>query len=142
MPDEQTVFKRAETETGVSTQDLADIFHIEAGLLQIKIPSRQLGPSVKAATTTIATLLAGLVFAATDHRKLAFKEINGVCKAKNVFDVNNSSAYIKTTPGFAAIGRGQAQYLTAKSGWQGEFADAARRALNKATGERVTTKEA
>jgi hypothetical protein len=76
-------------------------------------------------------LLAGLVFAGTEHRKLPFSEINEFCKAKNFFNAANSSSYIRATPGFAALGAGKSQTLTTKTGWQAEFAKAANRALKK-----------
>ena len=131
LPDEGTLFKKVEAETGVTASDLSDLFHIESGRVQIKVPGRQLGANGKAGTITIAGLLAGLVFAGTQHRKLPFREINEHCKAKNVFHDKNSSTYIKATPGFAAVGPAGALYLTTKTGWQDEFARAAGRALNK-----------
>lgn len=131
LPAEDTVFKNIENETGVSVADLRDLFHLEGGRVQLKSASRHLGANGKAATMTIAALLAGLVFAGTESRKLPFREINDFCKAKKVFHDKNSSTYIKATPGFAAVGTGQTQYLTTKTGWQAEFVKAAERALDR-----------
>lgn len=133
LPDDDTLFKAIAAETGVSETDLADLFHIEGGRVQLKTPGRQLGSNSKAATMTIAALLGGLTFGGTDHRKLPFKEINEFLKAKNVFHEKNASTYIKATPGFASVANGRVLFLTTKTGWASAFANAAAQALGKAT---------
>jgi hypothetical protein len=131
LPDSGALFQVVAAETGVSEADLEDLFHVEGGRVQLKTPGRQLGANSKAATMTIAALLGGLALAATDHRKLPFKEINDYLKAKNVFHEKNASTYIKATPGFAFVANGRALYLTTRTGWAQAFADAAGRALGR-----------
>ena len=132
VPDETSFFKAIEKETGVSLQDLGDIFHIDGGSLELKVPSRSLGANKRAQTQTVAALLAGAVFAGTSERRLSFSEVNLVCDAKHCFDSANSASSIKATPGFSSIGAGKAQVLVTRSGWQDAFAAATRRVLGKA----------
>lgn len=131
LPDESTFLKAIEKETGVSTKDLADIFHIDDGRLELKIASKSLGANKRAQTQTVTALLAGAVFAGTSERKLSFGEINRVCDAKHCFDSGNAAASIKATPGYSSLGAGKAQAIVTKSGWQDEFAKASRRVLGK-----------
>jgi hypothetical protein len=131
LPDEKVLFESVARETGVSEADLGDLFHVENGRLEVKAPGRDLGASKKAGSQTIAALLGGVVFAGTSHRKLPFKEIADVCKAKHAFDSNNSASYLKSTPGFTSVGTGSAQALTSRTGWQGEFLKAVNRTLKK-----------
>ncbi len=131
LGDESTVFKKVCTETDVTEIHLSDIFHIEDGQVHLKIAGKNLGANKKASTTTVAALLGGLLFAGTSHKKLAFKEVNDVCKVKHCHDAANSASYIKATPGFATVGVGASQSLTTKSGWQGSFEDAVKRVLGK-----------
>lgn len=131
LPDEAAFFRAIEKETGVSQQDLGDIFHIEAGRLELKVPSRSLGANKRAQTQTVAALLAGAVFAGTSERRLSFGEINVVCNANHCFDSANSASSIRSTPGFSSVGTGKAQVLVTRSGWQEEFAAAAMRVLGK-----------
>lgn len=56
LPDEAALFQKIEAETGVSKTDLADLFHVEAGRVELKVPGPQLGKNTKAATMTIAAL--------------------------------------------------------------------------------------
>lgn len=131
VPDEAIFFKAIEKETSVTAADLGDIFHIEGGLLSLKVASKELGKNNKASTQTVTALLGGAVFAGTGTRKLAFGEINNVCTAKHCFDSANSAAYIKSTPGFASVGARREQALVSRNGWQNEFAKATRRVLGK-----------
>ena len=125
-------FRAIAHETGVNEQDLRDVFHVEGGAVELKVPAKNLGANTKAKTVTIAALLGGAVFAGTSHSRLPFKDIHTVCKAKKCFDQANGSTNIKATPGFAAVGAATSQALTHKSGWEGEFASAVARALAKA----------
>lgn len=131
LAEEQVLFAKIERETTVPVGDLGDLFHVEHGRLEIKAPGRDLGSNKKAGSQTIAALLGGIVFGGTDHRKLPFKEIADVAKAKHLFDSNNSASYLKATPGFTSVGSGASQALTSRTGWQDEFAKAVRRALKK-----------
>jgi hypothetical protein len=131
LPGEDEFLKRLEKETGVSIADLADIFHIDNGKLDFKVASKDLGPGPKPGTQTIAALLGGAVFAGTDHRKLPFSEINTKAKERNLYNPGNSATFIKTTPGFAAVGTGPGLSLTTKNGWQAAFVTAAKRVLKK-----------
>jgi hypothetical protein len=133
LPDEDALFKAVEKETQVSVSDLADLFHVEAGAPHIKAPSKDLGSTKKAGAQTITALVAGLVFAGTPHRKLSFKEVADVCRAKHVFDSANSAASIRTTPGFGSVGAGPTNAIVTKTGWQAEFSKAVQRALKKPT---------
>ena len=131
LPDEKEIFASVERETGVPVTDLGDLFHVENGRLEVKVPGRDLGANKKAGSQTITALLGGVVFAGTSQRKLPFKEIAEVCKAKHLFDSNNSAANLKSTPGFTSVGSGATQALTSRTGWQGEFQKAVNRALKK-----------
>lgn len=131
IPADASFFKAIEKETGVSTTDLSDIFHVDDGRLELKVPSKDLGTNKRAQTQTVTALLGGAIFAGTSQRKLPFSEINRVCDAKHCFDSSNAASSIKGTPGFSAVGSGRAQALVTKSGWHDEFARAARRALRK-----------
>jgi hypothetical protein len=131
IPDETTFFKSIEKETGVSTTDLSDVFHIEDARLELKVASKDLGANKRAQAQTVTALLAGAVFAGTTERKLSFTEINSVCRAKHCFDSANSATSIKTTPGFGSIGSSKDQVVVTKNGWQKAFAVAARRVLGK-----------
>ena len=118
-------------ETGVDDQDLRDVFHVEGGAVELKLPAKDLGDNNKAKTTTIATLLAGALFGGTDHQRLPFGEVHDVCRAKRCFDSGNASSYLKSLPGFAALGTGKSQDITARSGWEAEFSKAVQRVLGK-----------
>jgi hypothetical protein len=118
-------------ETGVSEQDLRDVFHVENGAVELKLASKDLGSSNKEKTTTIATLLVGALLGGTDHHRLPFSDVHEVCKSKRCYDQANASTYLKALPGFAALGKGKNQDLTAKSGWEAEFAKAVERVLGK-----------
>jgi hypothetical protein len=119
-------------ETEVDEQDLRDVFHVEGGVLELKVPGKDLGDSVKAKAMTITALLGGVVFGGTSQTRLPFKEIHAVCKQKRCYDRGNGSANVKATPGFAAVGSGADQALTHKRGWETSFADAVARALGRA----------
>jgi hypothetical protein len=121
-------------ETGVAEQDLRDVFHVENGAVELKLASKELGGSNKEKTTTIATLLAGALFGGTDHQRLPFPDVHEVCKSKRCYDQANASTYLKALPGFAALGKGKNQDITAKSGWEAEFAKAVERVLGKGDG--------
>ena len=131
VPDEAAFFGAIEKETGVSRRDLADVFHIENGRLEIKVASRNLGDNKKAQTKTVTALLAGAVFAGTSERKVSFEEVNKVCENKHCFDSSNAASSIKSTPGFSTIGSGRTQAVVTKSGWQKEFSNAVGRVLGK-----------
>lgn len=132
ISDESTFFKGIENETRVPSSDLADIFHIDGGNVELKVPSRSLGANKRAQTQTLTALIAGAVFGGTKERKLPFGDIKAVCVAKNCFDSANSASSIKATPGFSTVGSGRAQSVVTRSGWQDEFARAARRVLGRA----------
>jgi uncharacterized membrane protein len=129
--DGNSFFAAIARETGVVEQDLRDVFHVESGTVELKVPAKSLGANNTAKTVTIAALLGGAVFAGTSHSRLPFKDIHAVCKAKKCYDRANGSTNIKATPGFAAVGSGTLQALTHKSGWETEFANAVSRALGK-----------
>lgn len=132
IPDEGEFFAAIENETGVLVTDLSDIFHVEDGILGLKVSSKSLGMSRRAQTQTLTALLAGAVFAGTTERKLSFSEINKVCHAKHCFDPKHAADYIKETAGFGSLGVGKAQAIVTKGGWQDAFAAATRRVLGKA----------
>ncbi len=131
MPDEDEFFAAVSKETGVSEQDLCDVFHVADGELQLKVAGKDLGDNNKAATMTVVALLAGAVFAGTDHKSLPISEVHDVCRTKRCHGETNASKYVKATPNFASIGNGPSSALTHKSGWQGEFARAVAVALGK-----------
>lgn len=131
IPDETTFFKSIEKETGVPVSDLADVFHVDAGKLEFKLASKDLGTGSKQGTQSITALLGGAVFAGTTHRKLPFVEIHEMCKARHFFNSGNASAFIKGTTGFAAVGSGPSLSLTTTSGWQDAFEKAINKALKK-----------
>jgi hypothetical protein len=129
--DADAFFAAIAHETDVDEQDLRDVFHVEDGAVELKVPAKNLGTNSKAKTMTIAALLGGAVFAGTSHSRLPFKDIHAVCKAKKCYDQANAATNIKATPDFAAVGSGIAQALTHKSGWERAFATAVARALLK-----------
>ncbi len=131
MPDEDEFFAAVSNETGVKEQDLRDVFHVADGELQLKVPGKDLGDNNKAATITVTALLAGAVFAGTDHKSLPIIEVHDICRAKRCYGESNASKYVKATPNFASISNGRSGALTHKSGWQGEFARAVAVALGK-----------
>lgn len=131
VPDADVFFEAVAKETGVREQDLRDVFHIADGVLQLKVAGKDLGGNNKAATMTVTALLAGAVFAGTDHESLPISEIHDACRAKRCHGGKNASRYVKATPTFASIGNGPSSSLTHRSGWQGEFARAVAAALGK-----------
>ncbi len=135
LPDQAELFEKVSAETGVSTADLGDVFHVENGELEIKVISKNIGSNKSAGTKNLAALLGGLVLAGTGHTKIPFKDISTLCKAKHCHDSNNGASYIKATPGFAAVGSGASQALTSKTGWQDEFSKAVARVLGKSDHE-------
>jgi hypothetical protein len=131
LPDQETLFASIERETTVPVEDLRDVFHVENGQLEIKVPSRDLGPNSKVIHETMTSLLAGVVFAGTTH-KLPTAEITQMCDRKRVADKNgNAARFIKGTTGVAAVGTGRAQSLTPVRGWQDEFKKAVDRVLKR-----------
>lgn len=118
-------------ETGVAEEDLRDVFHVENGAVELKLASKELGSSNKEKTTTIAILLAGALFGGTDQQRLPFPDVHEVCKSKRCYDQANASTYLKALTGFAALGKGKNQDITAKSGWEAEFAKAVGRVIDK-----------
>jgi hypothetical protein len=131
LPEQDELFKKIANETDVKVQDLGDVFYVEDGQLHLKVASKKLGDSTSGSVKTIAALLSGVVLAGTSNTKVPFKDISAVCKEKNCHDPNNGASYIKATPGFAGVGSGASQALTARSGWQDEFANAVNRVLGK-----------
>lgn len=130
LAEEADCFEQIANETGVSVDDLGDVFHVSDGELHLKVASKDLGDNTKAAAMTVTSLLAGVVFASTDHPTLPISEIHAVCKSKRCHHKKHASDYVKATPSIAAVGT-QNSEITHKSGWQGEFAKAVARVLGK-----------
>lgn len=131
MPDETTFFAAVAKETDVSEADLRDVFHIADGKLELKVASKDLGDSAKAATVTVTALVAGAVFAGTDHKSLPVGEVHDVCRAKRCHGDTNASKYVRATPNLAVVGSGSSSALTHRSGWQSGFAKTVDRVLGK-----------
>ena len=129
--DESAFFGAVSRETEVAIQYLGDVFHVEGGVVELKVSSKDLGANSAESTKTVAALLAGSVFAGTKYRKLPIVAVHEVCKAKHCFSDKHASEYVKATPGFAVTGQGRDLALTSKSGWQTEFAKAVARVLRR-----------
>jgi hypothetical protein len=122
-------FRNIAKATDVSVERLGDIFHVEDGSVELKIPAKDLGSSKKGQMQTISVILAGAYFAGTDTPKVPFAAVYQVCKNKRCFDQANAATYLKSLPGFSALGTGSSQHLSTKSGWEKEFERAVLRVL-------------
>ncbi len=122
-------FRRVAKETNVTVEALGDIFHVENGSLELKVASKDLGSTKKSQMQTIAVIVAGAYFAGTETPKVPFAAIYPIFKSKRCFDQANAATYLKSLPGFSALGNGSSQHLSTKSGWHAEFAKAVGRVL-------------
>lgn len=122
---------RVARQTDTNLDDLGDVFHVEAGALHLKVPSKDLGATDKAKTKTVTALMAGAVFAGTDIQSIPFPEIHQVCKAMRCFSSKHAAEYVRETEGFGAVGAGRSAALTHKNGWEATFAAAVDRVLGK-----------
>lgn len=129
LPDQDELFERIAAETDVSVKDLGDVFHVTDGELHLKVAAKNLGDNTKASVMTVTSLLAGVVFAGTDHKSLPINEVHDVCRTKRCFHEKNASRYVQATPSVATVGSLRALEITHKSGWQVEFANAVGRVL-------------
>lgn len=134
LPDQDELFARIAAETNVSADDLGDVFYVSDGKLHLKVASKDLGGNVKASAMTVTSLLAGVVFAGTDHKSLPINEVHEVCRSKRCYHEKNGSTYVKATPSIATVGSPRALEITHKTGWQDEFASAIGRVLGKGDG--------
>jgi hypothetical protein len=113
--DEEAIFGKVETHTGVPTAKLEELVHLDSGSLKVSIPGLKLGKNNAERTRAIAQILSIVRGFGLDEAETSLELVRAEAQRLRCYDQANFSSQVKALNGYLITGSGTNRRIRAKS---------------------------
>jgi hypothetical protein len=115
MATEDAILEKVATHTGVPSQKLENLVHLDDGVLKVSIPGLKLGRSTADQTRAIAQIITIVRGFGLDEAETSLELVRAEAQRLKCYDQANFSAQIKKLNGYLITGSGTNRRIRAKS---------------------------
>jgi hypothetical protein len=113
--DEYEIYRRVAEQTGVDRDKLADLVHLDDGVLKVSIPGIKLGTSNSEKTRAIAQILTIVRGFGLEEHETSVEVVRAEAQRLKCYDSANFSAHLSKLNGYLITGSGTNRRIRSKA---------------------------